>query len=100
MFDLGAALFERVAPSLGRVLINLNVCFVRRCRPTATWPQLRLFLGQKRGVRRGAALPGPPGISRGFTGMRPSRCILLRASLRARRMASAFSLAFLSDGFS
>jgi hypothetical protein len=31
---------------------------------------------------------------------RPSRCAFLRASLRARRMASAFSRAFFSDGFS
>jgi hypothetical protein len=30
---------------------------------------------------------------------RPSRCAFLRASLRARRMASAFSRAFFSDGF-
>src|SRR5690606_16082365 len=33
-------------------------------------------------------------------GIRPSRCAFLRASLRARRTASAFSLAFFSEGFS
>ena len=46
--------------------------------------------------------PGPPapGTTRGFIGSRPSRCIFLRASLRARRIASAFSRAFFSEGFS
>jgi hypothetical protein len=44
--------------------------------------------------------PGPaPGTGRGFIGRRPSRCIFLRASLRALRIASAFSRAFFSDGF-
>jgi hypothetical protein len=32
----------------------------------------------------------------GFIGSRPSRCSFLRASLRARRTASAFSRAFFS----
>ena len=41
-----------------------------------------------------------PGTTRGFIGSRPSRCIFLRASLRARRIASAFSRAFFSEGFS
>ena len=36
----------------------------------------------------------------GFAGSKPSRCNRLRASLRARRTASAFSRAFFSDGFS
>ena len=36
----------------------------------------------------------------GFIGSRPSRCIFLRASLRARRTASAFSRARFSEGFS
>ena len=36
----------------------------------------------------------------GFPGKRPSRCARLRASLRARRIASAFSRALRSDGFS
>src|SRR6266516_4148661 len=36
----------------------------------------------------------------GLLGSRPSRCARLRASLRARRMASARSRAFFSEGFS
>ena len=47
--------------------------------------------------------PGPPGAPKtgfGFIGIRPSRCARLRASLRARRTASAFSRAFFSEGFS
>jgi hypothetical protein len=55
----------------------------------------------KRGARGGPDLPpaaAPTGF--GFIGNKPSRCRRLRASLRARRIASAFSLAFLSDGFS
>ena len=44
--------------------------------------------------------PAAPGTTRGFIGSRPSRCIFLRASLRARRIASAFSRAFFSEGFS
>jgi hypothetical protein len=42
---------------------------------------------QKRGARAGLSLPGAPGITRGCIGSRPSRCIFLRASLRARRTA-------------
>ena len=47
----------------------------------------------------------PPGragarTTLGVEGRRPSRCILLRISLRARRTASAFSRARLSQGFS
>ena len=60
----------------------------------------RLFRDQKRGVRAGPSLPEAPGITRGFVGSRPSRCSFLRASLRARRMASAFSRTLLSEGFS
>jgi hypothetical protein len=55
---------------------------------------------QKRGARGGPPLPGAPGITRGFIGSRPSRCNFLRASLRARRMASAFSRTLFSEGFS
>jgi hypothetical protein len=46
--------------------------------------------------------PGPPVRSIGFglPGSSPSRWARLRASLRARRMASAFSRAFFSEGFS
>jgi hypothetical protein len=55
---------------------------------------------QKRGARAGPPLPGAPGITRGFIGSRPSRCNFLRASLRARRMASAFSRTLFSEGFS
>src|SRR5882724_671964 len=45
--------------------------------------------------------PGPaPNTGFGFIGNRPSRCNFLRASLRARRTASAFSRAFFSEGFS
>ena len=45
--------------------------------------------------------PGPaPNTGFGFIGSRPSRCSFLRASLRARRTASAFSRAFFSEGFS
>ena len=55
---------------------------------------------QKRGARGGPPLPGAPMITRGFIGNRPSRCNFLRASLRARRTASAFSRAFFSEGFS
>jgi hypothetical protein len=62
--------------------------------------RLRLFRDQKRGARAGPPLPGVPGITRGFIGSRPSRCSFLRASLRARRMASAFSRTLLSEGFS
>src|SRR5712672_936776 len=47
---------------------------------------------QKRGARGGPLLPMAPGITFGFIGSSPSRCNFLRASLRARRMASAFSL--------
>src|SRR5579862_7845933 len=63
-------------------------------------------LQPKRGARGGPDLPapgppGPPGpVGFGFIGRSPSRCNFLRASLRARRIASAFSLAFFSDGFS
>ena len=58
------------------------------------------YEAQKLG-RRGARA-GPPGpvVGFGFIGNRPSRCMRLRASLRARRTASAFSRAFFSDGFS
>jgi hypothetical protein len=56
-------------------------------------------LDQWRGPRAGPPLPGAPG-TRGFIGSRPSRCIFLRASLRARRIASAFSRGFFSEGFS
>ena len=49
---------------------------------------LQLFEDQKRGVRAGPPVPGAPGTTRGFIGSRPSRCSFLRASLRARRMAS------------
>jgi len=55
---------------------------------------------QKRGARGGPPLPGAPRITRGFIGSRPSRCNFLRASLRARRMASAFSRTLFSEGFS
>ena len=41
-----------------------------------------------------------PGAGFALTGNRPSRCSFLRASLRARRTASAFSRALFSDGFS
>jgi hypothetical protein len=58
-----------------------------------------LFQDQKR-ARGGPALPRAPGIVRGFIGSKPSRCSFLRASLRARRMASAFSRTLLSEGFS
>jgi hypothetical protein len=43
---------------------------------------------------------GAPGTGFGFIGSRPSRCNFLRASLRARRTASAFSRARFSEGFS
>ena len=50
---------------------------------------------------RRARRPGPaPNTGFGFIGNRPSRCNFLRASLRARRTASAFSRAFFSEGFS
>src|ERR1700704_5924750 len=52
----------------------------------------RQLRNQKRGGRGGALRPAPaaPGITRGFIGNSPSRCSFLRASLRARRTASAF----------
>jgi hypothetical protein len=74
--------------------------FVSRCG--GTWAGAPQLLDQKlgrRGARPGPA-PGPPGVGRGFIGSRPSRCMRLRASLRARRIASAFSRAFFSEGFS
>ena len=43
---------------------------------------------------------GAPGTGFGFIGSKPSRCNFLRASLRARRTASAFSRALFSEGFS
>ncbi len=51
-----------------------------------------------------AARPRPPRSPRtadhlGFIGIRPSRCVRLRASLRARRTASASSRAFFFEGF-
>jgi len=51
---------------------------------------------------KGGARAGPPAAGLGFalTANRPSRCMRLRASLRARRIASAFSRALRSDGFS
>jgi hypothetical protein len=61
------------------------------------------FRDQKRGgrgARTGPPLPSAPRTGRGFIGNKPSRCNFLRASLRARRMASAFSLTLLSEGFS
>ena len=55
----------------------------------------------KRGGRGGPDLAAPgPVVGFGFIGNRPSRCNRLRASLRARRIASAFSRAFRSEGFS
>jgi hypothetical protein len=54
---------------------------------------------QKRGLRAGPPLP-TPGTTLGFMGSKPSCCNFLRASLRARRMASAFSRTLLSEGFS
>jgi hypothetical protein len=68
----------------------------RPCR--ATWNRLASISG--RGPRAGPPLPWAPGTTRGFIGSRPSRCIFLRASLRARRIASAFSRVFFSGGFS
>jgi hypothetical protein len=55
----------------------------------ATLLAVRVFQDQKRGMRARPPLPGAPGITRGFIGSRPSRCSSLRASLRARRIASA-----------
>src|SRR5271155_73337 len=55
--------------------------------------QTRPLPQPKRGVRGGPDLPppGPPVVTGlGFIGNRPSRCNRLRASLRARRIASAF----------
>ncbi len=56
------------------------------------------------------AVPAPPGrcpsaflASNSFflgSGMSPSRCAFLRASFRARRIASDFSRFFRSEGFS
>src|SRR6516164_5856715 len=60
----------------------------------------RLFQNQKRGERAGRPLPTVPWTTRGFIGSRPSRCNFLRASLRARRTASAFSRTLFSEGFS
>ena len=51
-------------------------------------------------VRRDRRPPNPGFRTLGLPGMRPSRCAFLRASLRARRMASARSRAFFSEGFS
>jgi hypothetical protein len=45
-------------------------------------------------------LSGPAPVARGFIGSSPSRCNFLRASLRARRTASARSRTLFSDGFS
>jgi hypothetical protein len=76
----------------------------RAASPRADSWNNALKLQPKRGARGGperpapAPGPGPSGV--GFIGNRPSRCNLLRASLRARRIASAFSRAFLSEGFS
>ena len=47
-----------------------------------------------------ARTSGAPITGFGLPGSRPSRCISLRASLRARRIASARSRAFFSEGFS
>src|SRR5262245_44996304 len=66
----------------------------RRFRPA---PLIDQKLG-RRGPRAGPA-PGPV-VGLGFIGNSPSRCMRLRASLRARRIASAFSRAFFSEGFS
>jgi hypothetical protein len=49
---------------------------------------------------RGRAMPGRAGSRRFGAGRRPSRWACLRAALRARRTASAFSRVFFSDGFS
>ena len=69
---------------------------------SSPWPERITSDGARRGrpSRRSAPPPGPPATTRGFIGSRPSRCIFLRASLRARRIASAFSRAFFSEGFS
>src|SRR3977135_3557644 len=57
--------------------------------------------GQPRPPAPPRSAPGPaPNTGFGFIGSRPSRCSFLRASLRARRTASAFSRAFFSEGFS
>ena len=61
--------------------------------------RFRLCRNQKRGARAGSPLPGAPRITRGFIGNRPSRCSFLRASLRAWRIASAFSRTLFSEGF-
>jgi len=52
------------------------------------------------GTGAGPPLPRAPGTIRGFIGGRPSRCSFLRASLQARRMASARSRVFRAEGFS
>ena len=62
----------------------------RPCR--ATWNSA--CLDQWRRPRAGPPLPRAPETTRGLIGSRPSRCIFLRASLRARRIASACSRVF------
>jgi hypothetical protein len=76
-----------------------SLAYTYHLRPCAR-RRLKQLRDQKRGARAGPPLAGAPGITRGFIGSRPSRCIFLRASLRARRMASAFSRTLFSEGFS
>src|SRR5262249_62207589 len=73
------------------------VSTVHRARPQVLSTAIT---DQKRGERAGRPLPPVPWTTRGFTGSKPSRCNFLRASLRARRTASAFSRTLFSEGFS
>ena len=59
-----------------------------------------LLACQRGGPLRAPGPPGPRVTGLGLPGNRPSRWARLRASLRARRIASARSRAFFSDGFS
>ena len=76
----------------------------RAMKPAPSENLLRSSTGSAETARTAAAAAAGraagSGDRAGLHRKRPSRCIFLRASLRARRIASAFSRAFFSDGFS
>ena len=82
-------IFMGIAPKKSRLSMTAPGYSIGRCCGPSLPSDLEFAcLDQWRGPRAGPPLPGAPGTTRGFIGSRPSRCIFLRASLRARRIQS------------